>query len=107
MVDPLFQQMLVKVCRSRQIPVIFDEVFSGLWRLGTVTAAQQLGVDPDIACYAKLLTGRHPGQPLHLPVYDVCVPHSLPVTLQCSQSNRDAKPVYTNSLAGDLVSQTY
>ena len=35
------------------------QVFSGLWRLGAVSAAQLLGAQPDIACYAKLLTGPH------------------------------------------------
>ena len=34
------------------------QVFSGLWRLGAVSAAQLLGAQPDIACYAKLLTGQ-------------------------------------------------
>ena len=57
-VDPLYQQCLVEVARSRRIPVIFDEVFSGLWRLGRVSAAEILGEVPDIACYAKLLTGK-------------------------------------------------
>lgn len=35
MIDPLFQRVLVSECRSRNIPVIFDEVFTGFWRLGT------------------------------------------------------------------------
>lgn len=35
MVDPLFQRVLVNECRSKKIPVIFDEVFTGFWRLGT------------------------------------------------------------------------
>ena len=43
-----------------RIPVIFDEVFTGLWRLGRPSAAEFLGVHPDIACYAKLLTGDAP-----------------------------------------------
>ncbi|KAL0652617.1 hypothetical protein Bca4012_095308 [Brassica carinata] len=34
MVDPLFQRVLVNECRNRKIPVIFDEVFTGFWRLG-------------------------------------------------------------------------
>ena len=34
MVDPLFQRVLVNECRSKKIPVIFDEVFTGFWRLG-------------------------------------------------------------------------
>lgn len=37
--------------------MIFDEVFTGLWRLGATGGAALLGVSPDIACYAKLLTG--------------------------------------------------
>ena len=64
MVDPAFQRAMVRVCRKERIPVIFDEVFSGLWRLGSMTAAEQLGMQPDIACYAKLLTGGS-WHPLH------------------------------------------
>lgn len=39
------------------IPVIFDEVFTGLYRLGWSTPALSLGVKPDISCLAKILTG--------------------------------------------------
>ena len=34
LVDPLFQRILIAECRERKIPVIFDEVFAGCWRLG-------------------------------------------------------------------------
>ncbi|TDH72539.1 hypothetical protein CCR75_000795 [Bremia lactucae] len=57
LVDPLYQRMLVQECRTRRIPVIYDEIFSGWWRLGVESARDLLGVNPDIACYAKLLTG--------------------------------------------------
>ncbi|KFK27306.1 hypothetical protein AALP_AA8G365300 [Arabis alpina] len=57
MVDPLFQRVLVNECRNRKIPVIFDEVFTGFWRLGVETTAELLGCKPDIACFAKLMTG--------------------------------------------------
>ncbi|XP_013733073.1 bifunctional dethiobiotin synthetase/7,8-diamino-pelargonic acid aminotransferase, mitochondrial [Brassica napus] len=57
MVDPLFQRVLVNECRNRKIPVIFDEVFTGFWRLGLETTAELLGCKPDIACFAKLMTG--------------------------------------------------
>ncbi|KAI4381106.1 hypothetical protein MLD38_007214 [Melastoma candidum] len=57
LVDPLFQRVLVDECRRREIPVIFDEVFTGCWRLGVESAAELLGCSPDIACFAKLLTG--------------------------------------------------
>ena len=34
LIDPLFQRCLVHFCRSHAIPVVFDEVFTGCWRLG-------------------------------------------------------------------------
>jgi dethiobiotin synthetase/adenosylmethionine--8-amino-7-oxononanoate aminotransferase len=76
-VDPLFQQSLVRVVRRYDficniqslllpsedelawsgLPVVFDEVFTGLYRLGRFTSASFLGVHPDISVHAKLLTG--------------------------------------------------
>lgn len=76
-VDPLFQRMLVDVVRSREagevlglppqtsdsqqgwsnLPVVFDEVFTGLHRVGPLTASDLLGCKPDVACFAKILTG--------------------------------------------------
>ncbi|KAF6838951.1 bifunctional dethiobiotin synthetase adenosylmethionine-8-amino-7-oxononanoate aminotransferase [Colletotrichum plurivorum] len=75
MADPLFQRTLVKVVREHPelfgsapatgvdanawtgLPVVFDEVFTGLTRLGRFSAASFLGVDPDVVVNAKLLTG--------------------------------------------------
>ncbi|KAH6803183.1 adenosylmethionine-8-amino-7-oxononanoate transaminase [Perilla frutescens var. frutescens] len=57
MIDPLYQRILIRECKSRKIPVIFDEVFTGFWRLGRETAAEMLYCEPDIACFAKLMTG--------------------------------------------------
>ena len=56
-VDPLWQRELVLYCRKKKIPVIFDEIFVGLYRLGFESTKDLLGLDPDIACYGKLLTG--------------------------------------------------
>ena len=69
-VDPLFQRVLIDVVRFRSspvkqsneggwsgIPVIFDEVFVGIYRMGHQTTSIILGVHPDIAVYAKMLTG--------------------------------------------------
>jgi dethiobiotin synthetase/adenosylmethionine--8-amino-7-oxononanoate aminotransferase len=56
-VDPLFQRVLIDAARARGLPVVFDEVFAGLWRLGMRSAAPLLGADPDVAVYAKVLTG--------------------------------------------------
>ncbi|KAH7927967.1 PLP-dependent transferase [Leucogyrophana mollusca] len=61
-VDPLFQRIMVEVVRDSKIfqsplPVIFDEVFVGLYRLGHQSSGPLLGVNPDISVYAKILTG--------------------------------------------------
>ena len=65
-VDPLFQRIMVDVVRGSVegsqtgwsgMPVIFDEVFVGLYRVGVQSTAALLGVKPDIAVYAKVLTG--------------------------------------------------
>lgn len=67
--DPLFQHCLVQAVRKyedrqtadhlewRGMPVVFDEVFTGLYRLGRFSAATFLDVKPDIQVNAKLLTG--------------------------------------------------
>ena len=70
-VDPLFQRVLIDVVRSTPsppppspspsewsgMPVIFDEVFVGLYRLGLPTTHPLLGTRPDISVHAKILTG--------------------------------------------------
>ena len=70
-VDPLFQRVLIDVVRSTPsspppppspsewsgMPVIFDEVFVGLYRLGLPTTHPLLGTPPDISVHAKILTG--------------------------------------------------
>ena len=65
-VDPLFQRVLVDTIRGRRsgtssqwsgLPVIFDEVFVGLNRIGMESTGSLLGVYPDISVNAKVLTG--------------------------------------------------
>ena len=61
-VDPLFQRILVDTVRDRSLfsnplPVIYDEVFTGLYRLGFENSNPLLGSNPDISVYAKILTG--------------------------------------------------
>lgn len=64
-VDPLFQRIMVDVARgpvdssilSSTIPVIFDEVFVGLYRIGMKSTGHLLGAYPDISVNAKILTG--------------------------------------------------
>lgn len=61
----VLKRVLAERCRAAGMLLVFDEIFSGLWRLGTPSAWQRLRVRPDIACYAKLLTGaqQHAFQP--------------------------------------------
>ncbi|KAH6668825.1 hypothetical protein B0J14DRAFT_151273 [Halenospora varia] len=80
-VDPLFQHALVETVRDSTtlfntkstplplpskteaktswsgLPIIFDEVFTGLYRLGRFTSSSFLRAHPDISVHAKLLTG--------------------------------------------------
>ncbi|KAH9481691.1 Bifunctional dethiobiotin synthetase/adenosylmethionine-8-amino-7-oxononanoate aminotransferase [Psilocybe cubensis] len=65
-VDPLFQRVLIDTVRGRRsgsstswsgLPVIFDEVFVGLHRIGMESTGPLLGVYPDISVNAKVLTG--------------------------------------------------
>ncbi|KAI9454575.1 PLP-dependent transferase [Lactarius psammicola] len=56
-VDPLFQRLLIDAARTRGLPVVFDEVFAGLWRLGLHSAGPLLGAHPDVSVHAKVLTG--------------------------------------------------
>jgi dethiobiotin synthetase/adenosylmethionine--8-amino-7-oxononanoate aminotransferase len=72
-VDPLFQRVMVEVVRGRQqqdpapspggedtwkgMPVVFDEVFVGMYRLGHLSASSVIGTHPDISVHAKMLTG--------------------------------------------------
>jgi dethiobiotin synthetase/adenosylmethionine--8-amino-7-oxononanoate aminotransferase len=39
------------------LPLIFDEVFTGIYRLGHFNTSSLLGINPDIVVNAKLLTG--------------------------------------------------
>ncbi|KAF4636227.1 hypothetical protein G7Y89_g1880 [Cudoniella acicularis] len=74
-VDPLFQNTLANTIRSSTVfnpsstpivqpqgswtglPIVFDEVFTGIYRLGRFTSSSFLQVEPDISVHAKLLTG--------------------------------------------------
>lgn len=72
-VDPLFQYALVESVRETKfsgykyetpnpgswsgLPVVYDEVFSGLYRLGRPSSSSFIQQDPDISVHAKVLTG--------------------------------------------------
>lgn len=52
-----FLSALCRLARSFDIPVIFDEVMTGFYRLGTYFACLQTGFKPDMLCLSKGITG--------------------------------------------------
>ena len=56
MARPEFVRAATLRCRAAGVPVIYDEVMTGFGRTGTLFAAEQVGVAPDIICLSKGLT---------------------------------------------------
>jgi beta-alanine--pyruvate transaminase len=51
-----YLEKLRAICTKRQILLIFDEVITGLGRMGTRTGAEAFGVVPDVMNFAKQIT---------------------------------------------------
>ena len=54
---PEILAQMAAICRDHDVLFIADEVMTGWGRTGTVFACEQAGVEPDILCMAKGLTG--------------------------------------------------
>jgi len=57
MYEPKVLAQMHGICAAHGVLFIADEVMTGWGRTGTVSACDQAGVRPDIACYSKGLTG--------------------------------------------------
>ena len=57
---PEFFPILTDICRKHGIVVIADEVQTGFARTGALFACERLGLEPDLICMAKSLTGGLP-----------------------------------------------
>jgi adenosylmethionine-8-amino-7-oxononanoate aminotransferase len=55
--EPAVLQRLRRLADAHDVLLIFDEIFTGFGRTGTMFAMQQAGIEPDIVTLSKALTG--------------------------------------------------
>ncbi|MDD7968853.1 adenosylmethionine--8-amino-7-oxononanoate transaminase [Actinomycetospora lemnae] len=55
--DPRHLRALREIADAHDLVLVFDEIATGFGRTGTLFAAEQAGVAPDVMCLGKALTG--------------------------------------------------
>jgi adenosylmethionine---8-amino-7-oxononanoate aminotransferase len=55
--DPRHLRTLREIADAHDLVLVFDEIATGFGRTGTLFAAEQAGVSPDVMCLGKALTG--------------------------------------------------
>ncbi len=58
--DEEFLEEISRISKNYSIPLIFDEIYTSLWRSGSFLYSKSIGIEPDIVILGKALSGTFP-----------------------------------------------